>query len=95
VYPVHALAFHPTLGTFATGGGDGYVNFWDGEARKRLAQVGRFPTSVSALAFSPNGAILAIASSYAHEDRENVKPRDVIYLRSVSEDEVRPKKSAA
>ena len=41
VYPVHALAFHPTLGTFATGGGDGYVNFWDGEARKRLAHFGR------------------------------------------------------
>lgn len=97
VYPVHALAFHPTLGTFVTGGGDGYVNFWDGEARKRLAQVGRFPTSVSALAFSPSGAILAIASSYAHEDGENAAkpPRDVVYLRWVSDDEVRPKKSAA
>jgi len=95
VYPVHALAFHPTLGTFATGGGDGFVNFWDGEARKRLAHVGRFPTSVSALAFSPSGTLLAIASSYAHEEEDGEKPpRDVVYLRWVSDDEVQPKKKS-
>ena len=28
------------FGTFATGGCDGYVNFWDGDNRKRLFQVG-------------------------------------------------------
>lgn len=40
VYPVHAIAFHPTYGTFATGGGDGVVNIWDGDNKKRLFQVG-------------------------------------------------------
>lgn len=39
VYPVHAIAFHPSLGTFATGGGDGVVNIWDGDNKKRLFQV--------------------------------------------------------
>jgi hypothetical protein len=40
VYPVHAIAFHPAFGTFATGGGDGVINIWDGDNKKRLFQVG-------------------------------------------------------
>ena len=39
VYPVHSIAFHPGYGTFATGGGDGVVNIWDGDNKKRLFQV--------------------------------------------------------
>ncbi len=39
VYPVNAIAFHPHYGTFATGGGDGVVNIWDGSNKKRLFQV--------------------------------------------------------
>jgi cell cycle arrest protein BUB3 len=38
-FPVHAIAFHSGFGTFATGGGDGVVNFWDGANKKRLFQV--------------------------------------------------------
>ena len=34
VHPVHTIAFHPR-GTFATGGGDGLVNVWDGANKKR------------------------------------------------------------
>jgi hypothetical protein len=41
VYPVHAIAYHQQYGTFATGGGDGVVNFWDGDNKKRLLQVSR------------------------------------------------------
>ena len=91
VYPVHAVAFHPVHGTFATGGGDGYVNFWDGDAKKRLFQSPRYPTSISALAFSPCGSLLAIASSYAHEERENNKPEDRVFLRETRAEEVTPK----
>jgi len=40
VFPVNAIAYNPTFGTFATGGGDGVVNFWDGGNKKRLVQVG-------------------------------------------------------
>ena len=39
VFPVNALAFHPTHGTFATGGCDGLVNIWDGTNKKRLCQL--------------------------------------------------------
>jgi cell cycle arrest protein BUB3 len=41
VYPVNAISFHPLLGTFATGGGDGVVNTWDGLNKKRLFQISR------------------------------------------------------
>ena len=93
IYPVHALSFHP-LGTFATGGGDGYVNYWDADARKRLFSTPRYPTSVSALAFSPCGTMLAVASSFAHEERENATPIDRVYIREVNADEVTPRKPA-
>jgi WD40 repeat protein len=45
VYPVNALSFHPMYtspvndrynATFATGGGDGTVSFWDSQTKKRL-----------------------------------------------------------
>lgn len=39
MYPVNAIAYHPVHGTFATGGGDGVVNIWDGNNKKRLFQV--------------------------------------------------------
>jgi cell cycle arrest protein BUB3 len=40
-YPVHSIVFHPVFGTFATGGGDGVINFWDGENKKRLIQISK------------------------------------------------------
>ena len=67
VFPVNAIAFNTPHGTFATGGGDGVVNFWDGAHKKRLAQVAGYPTSVAALAFSGDAARLAVASSYTFE----------------------------
>ncbi|KAJ3339832.1 mitotic spindle checkpoint protein Bub3 [Gonapodya sp. JEL0774] len=70
VYPVHALAFHPSYGTFASGGGDGIVNVWDGYNKKRIRQFPRYPTSVSSLSFSSDGRQLAIASSYTWEELE-------------------------
>jgi cell cycle arrest protein BUB3 len=39
VSPVNAVAYNPLFGTFATGGGDGVVNIWDGNNKKRLFQV--------------------------------------------------------
>ena len=41
--------------TFATGGSDGFVSTWDGFNKKRLCIYHRYPTTISALAFSPNG----------------------------------------
>ena len=39
-------------------------------SRKRIYQYRKFPTSISALDFSPDGSQLAIAVSYTYEEGE-------------------------
>ena len=68
VYPVNALAFHPKHGTFASGGGDGFVALWDGVAKRRIRQFQKLPASVAALDFSDDGKWLAIGVSPGFED---------------------------
>mmetsp|Transcript_16047 Transcript_16047/g.34697 ORF Transcript_16047/g.34697 Transcript_16047/m.34697 type:complete len:350 (+) Transcript_16047:105-1154(+) len=91
VYPVHCIVFHPGYGTFATGGGDGVINLWDGDNKKRLFQISKYPTSVAAMAFNRDGSLLAVASSYAHERGDIEHEPDAIYIRSIQDAEVRPK----
>eukprot|EP01116_Phalansterium_solitarium_P004447 TRINITY_DN15464_c0_g1_i1.p1 TRINITY_DN15464_c0_g1~~TRINITY_DN15464_c0_g1_i1.p1 ORF type:complete len:342 (+),score=122.79 TRINITY_DN15464_c0_g1_i1:39-1028(+) len=91
IYPVNSIAFHQNYGTFATGGGDGIVNTWDGQNKKRLNQYHKYPTSISAMAFSEDGGMLAIASSYTFEEGDKEHPADQIYIRNVQDHEVRPK----
>ena len=55
-------------GTFASGGGDGFVALWDGLAKRRIRQYQRYPASVAGLAFSADGRWLAIAVSPGFED---------------------------
>jgi cell cycle arrest protein BUB3 len=75
------------FGTFATGGCDGMVNVWDGQNKKRLFQYRKYPTSISALAFSQDGTTLAIASSYTFEEGE----REYLFPVSFSYPSVTPK----
>jgi hypothetical protein len=63
VYPVNALAFHPTYGTFATGGGDGVVNIWDGGNKKRLFQIATCVGPVSNRAQSPGAPLCRVQFS--------------------------------
>jgi cell cycle arrest protein BUB3 len=93
IYPVNSIAFHSAHSTFATGGSDGFVNIWDGFNKKRLCQFHKYPTSISSLSFSHNGAILAIASSYMFEDDEVRTPptEDAIFIRKVTDQETKPK----
>lgn len=104
VYPVNVLACHPRFHTvFATGGCDGTVVLWDGRLKKKLTALPKFPTSISALAFSldddddhddgTGGATteLAIASSYTHEEGDREHPRDELYVRTVLDSESIPK----
>jgi cell cycle arrest protein BUB3 len=92
IYPVNAISFHGIYNTFATGGSDGYVNIWDGFNKKRLCQFHKYPTSISSLAFSPDGAYLAIASSFMYEtDEVNALPPDNIFVRRVTDQETKPK----
>uniref|UniRef100_A0A7S0F0I8 Mitotic checkpoint protein BUB3 n=1 Tax=Hanusia phi TaxID=3032 RepID=A0A7S0F0I8_9CRYP len=95
VYPVNALAFHPSYGTFATGGCDGKVIMWDGQNKKRLQAPWSYPTSIASLAFNPTGAMLAVASSYTFEEGEKDAPPDQIFFRSVNESDVRPRAKQA
>lgn len=86
MYPVNAIAFHPVYGTFATGGSDALVNIWDPANKKRLCQFHKYPTSISALAFSADGSLLAMAASYQFEFPVDPSPlpRDAVYIRKVT-----------
>ena len=99
VYPVNDIAFHPTYNTFATAGCDGTVVTWDGLAKKKLSVLPEFPQGISALAYSPDGMTLAIAVSYTFEEGDkygdlddNSRPKDELYLKTMSEKDYLPKK---
>ncbi|CAO3689105.1 unnamed protein product [Umbelopsis vinacea] len=91
VYPVNGLAFNPVYGTFATGGSDGIVNFWDGVNRKRIRQFPRYPDGISSLAFSHDGKKLAIACSYTYDEGEKDHAPDTVYIRHLTESECLPR----
>lgn len=96
VYPVNTVSFHQRYNTFATGGSDGFVGIWDGKNKKRLVQFHKYPTSISSVCFSQDGSILAIASSHMGTNEEEQLsskeiPQDTIYIRRISDHEVRNK----
>lgn len=96
VTPVNALAFHPTYGTFFSGGSDSFVCLWDYKARKRMKQYQRFPGSIMALDVANTGDMLAIGVS---DDSYKESPVDLgprpaqsaIYIRYFGPDEARGK----
>merc|ERR1712002_56410 len=96
IYPVHAIAFHKHYNTFATGGGDCFVNMWDGMNKKRLCQFSKYPTAVSALAFSDDGNSLAVACSslYSHKNNQTLADNDeninAIFVRTVTDADTKP-----
>ncbi|KAL9014123.1 MAG: hypothetical protein Q9173_001214 [Seirophora scorigena] len=93
VYPVNALAFHPVHGTFASGGGDGFVALWDGVAKRRIRQYQRYASSVSAVAFSGDGKYLAVAVSPGFEDGRDEVGEGVVkvFIRELSDTEAKGK----
>ncbi|KAK4141077.1 WD40-repeat-containing domain protein [Dichotomopilus funicola] len=95
VFPVHALAFHPVYGTFASGGGDGTVALWDAEAKRRMRQYQKFPDSVAALAFSGDGRFLAIGVSPGFETGSEQdytgEGRAKVFIRELGETEAKGK----
>lgn len=91
IFPVNAITFHPIWKTFATGGGDGVVNIWDGDNKKRICQFPPYNTSIASLDFNNTGSLIAIASSYTWEHGEKAKPNDAIWIRKIKESESRPK----
>ncbi|KKY27454.1 putative nuclear pore complex subunit [Phaeomoniella chlamydospora] len=93
VYPVHALAFHPTYGTFASGGGDGIVALWDAVAKRRIRQYQKYPSGIAALAFNTDGKYLVIGISPGFEDgKEEITEGSIrIHVRELGETEAKAK----
>ncbi|KAI1815788.1 WD40-repeat-containing domain protein [Poronia punctata] len=97
VYPVNALAFHPTYGTFASGGGDATVALWDADAKRRMKVYQKLPDSVAALAFSGDGRYLAIGVCPGFEtgmEDYSGEGRTKIFIRELGENEAVPKGKA-
>ncbi|KAI1265701.1 WD40-repeat-containing domain protein [Xylariaceae sp. FL1019] len=97
VYPVNALAFHPTYGTFASGGGDTTVALWDAEAKRRMKVYQKFTDSIAALAFSADGRQLAVGVCPGFEtgmEDYNGEGRTSIVIRELGETEALPKGKA-
>ncbi|KAF9457547.1 WD40-repeat-containing domain protein [Collybia nuda] len=93
VWPVNALAFHPTYNTFASAGSDATVSIWDHKVKKRLRQYPKFNGPVSSLSFNCDGTKLAIAVSYTWDEGEaglKTAERPMIAVRKLG-DEVKPK----
>lgn len=98
IYPVNTISLHPRHSTlFATGGSDGFVCIWDGVNQKRMMQSHKYPTSISSINFSPDGACLAIATSDVHEyentimPSKSIRPDNAIYIKTIKDDDVRPR----
>ncbi|KAF8963712.1 WD40-repeat-containing domain protein [Flammula alnicola] len=70
VWPVNALAFHPTYNTFASAGSDGTVSIWDHKVKKRLRQYPKYPGPVAAVAFNCDGTKIAVGVSYTWDEGE-------------------------
>ena len=98
VYPVNALAFHPSFGTFATGGGDGAVAIWDANTKRRVRQYKELGASVAAVGFSGDGKFLAVGVCPGFEDGmedEEVQPELCrVVVRELGESEARGKVKA-
>lgn len=96
VTPVNAIAFHPTYGTFFSGGSDAVVCLWDFQARKRMKQYPRFPASVMALDVDSTGTMLAVGVS---DDAYKENPIELgpapkasaVFVRYLGSDEARGK----
>ncbi|WOL15444.1 mitotic checkpoint protein BUB3.3 isoform X2 [Canna indica] len=65
---INDIGFHPCSTTFVTGDDEGYAILWDLQSKKKLFELQQFPCSVSSLAYSHSGELLAVSSSYTYQE---------------------------
>uniref|UniRef100_A0A2K6AUJ7 BUB3 mitotic checkpoint protein n=1 Tax=Macaca nemestrina TaxID=9545 RepID=A0A2K6AUJ7_MACNE len=80
IYPVNAISFHNIHNTLATSSSDGFGSICD-----------PFNKNIASLAFSNDGTMLAITSSYMYEMDDTEHPEDGIFIRQVTDAETKPK----
>jgi cell cycle arrest protein BUB3 len=60
--------------------------------KKRVKQYARYPTSIASVAFNSDGRYMALASSYTFEEGEKDAPPDAIFVKTLNDADVKPKK---
>lgn len=97
VYPVNSISFHPTFGTFATAGADGYIHTWDKDSRQRLESSVALGGPIQATTFNRTGSLFAYSVGYdwfkGHEFYE-ANSKNSIMIHSVAENEFKPRQSS-
>jgi cell cycle arrest protein BUB3 len=83
-HPVNAISIHGPTSHFATGASDQKAYLWDVERKRRIMELGSFPSSIAAMDFSQDGSKLAIGCSYTHDlaSPPDPMPPNRIYIRS-------------
>ncbi|CAJ0756792.1 24202_t:CDS:10 [Entrophospora sp. SA101] len=97
IYAVNAISFHPLYGTFSTSGSDGSFSFWDKESKQRIKGFNTVGAPIIATDFNRNGTLFAYAVSYdwskGYLQYPQLPTKNAIFLRAISDDDVKPKKS--
>eukprot|EP00002_Diphylleia_rotans_P006966 TRINITY_DN1640_c0_g1_i1.p1 TRINITY_DN1640_c0_g1~~TRINITY_DN1640_c0_g1_i1.p1 ORF type:complete len:328 (+),score=53.98 TRINITY_DN1640_c0_g1_i1:72-1055(+) len=97
IYPVNSIRFHHKYAdSFVTAGSDGTYHFWDKKNKSRLKQFNKKQTSISCTAFNNDTTLFAYSVSYdwhqGHEGIPKTTNENSIYIMSVKDMDIRPKK---
>lgn len=91
IYPVNAIEFFPTSGTFASGGSDGIINVWDIKNKKRIKQYHKINNEIASISVNSDSTLLAFAASYVYDSGETVKLPDIIHIFTLAPSDYRSK----
>ncbi|XP_074295931.1 mitotic checkpoint protein BUB3.3-like isoform X1 [Silene latifolia] len=80
---VNDIAFSRVPGVFVTGDYEGHVIAWDAKCQKRLLELPRYPNSVASLSYNHTGELLAIASSYAYQEANELEDHPQIFIQEM------------
>lgn len=95
---VNSMTFHPRHGTFATGGSDAKLFFWDKNSRMRLKTLPNAPASITCTRFNMDGSLLAYSYGYdwhkGHTGATAAIPSSIM-IHPTTDAEISPRPAAA